>query len=129
MLTLSSVIFGFEGQWNVLILEISPEIIGKLIQYCGEMYLEALMIMIETLNDFSPDPLYPHGQVVAVYEIVGGEGGGGDPQPGEGGRHVSAGDQVAHRDAEPLQRGQVQQHVAQVGVEGVQVRQVRVVNT
>ena len=33
ILTLSSVIFGFEGQWNVLMLEISPEIIGKLIQY------------------------------------------------------------------------------------------------
>ena len=67
----------------------------------------------------SPDPAYPHREVVAVYEVVGGEARGGDHQPGEGGRHVSAGHQVPHGQAHALHRGQVQQHVAQVGVERV----------
>ena len=64
-----------------------------------------------------------------MYEVMGGEAGGGDHQAGEGGRHVPAGHQVTHGEAHPLHRGQVQQHVAQVVIERVQVRQLRVVDT
>ena len=52
-----------------------------------------------------------------MYEIVGGEAGGGDEEAGEGGRQVSAGHQVTCGETHALQRGQVEQHVAQVGVE------------
>ena len=52
-----------------------------------------------------------------MYEIVGGEAGGGDEEAGKGGGQVSAGHQVPRGEAHTLQRGQVQEHVAQVGVE------------
>ena len=74
------------------------------------------------------DPADPGRKVVSVYEIVGDQGLAGHHQAGHHGCDVSGGQQAGEEDGSELGGEEEEHHVGQVGVERVEICDVRVVN-